>query len=185
MLGRIRCIIRIITVFTLIVFYAGLSLKRLFVCIYVCFICIYIHSNVPSYIYIWLSIVLKWPCRINLTSLLQDETEPWQDEALDKTGGGGREITHKSWLYVRVVATVQCLLSSVGTFPWLCLAGSDLRNAPPALMVLPLEGQLGESKNQQLCFPWAAPEPSCIRIWPLTAARAISFWPGLLWLACP
>lgn len=34
MLGRICCIIRTITVFTLIVFYASLSLRRLFVCIY-------------------------------------------------------------------------------------------------------------------------------------------------------
>lgn len=33
MLGRMCCIIRIITVFTLIVLYAGLSFKRLFVCI--------------------------------------------------------------------------------------------------------------------------------------------------------
>jgi len=34
MLGRISCIIRIITMFTLIVFHSGLSFKRLFVCIY-------------------------------------------------------------------------------------------------------------------------------------------------------
>lgn len=33
---------------------------------------------------IWLSVLLKYLCRRNLTSLLQDEAEPWQDEALDK-----------------------------------------------------------------------------------------------------
>lgn len=38
-------------------------------------------------IYIWLSAVLKHLCRRNLTSSLQDETEPWRDEVLDKAIG--------------------------------------------------------------------------------------------------
>lgn len=46
MLGRICCIIRIITVFILIGFYAGLSFKKLFVCIYNIYVFYkYIHTQ--------------------------------------------------------------------------------------------------------------------------------------------
>lgn len=103
------------------------------------------------------------------------------------------KIINKSCLYVSVVATVQCPLSSVGTFPWLWRAGSDLRNAPPALMISLLVGQLGKSaaslftgcSQAKLHQASATRRSSRHRLSAQSSATCISLWRWWVGIASP